>query len=236
MKKTLQTLRYLSKSFKLLTAIGFLSILGSLAISYLIFYLTDRYNPVPHPLVTVTAPFEITAATFAVLIGLLLFIANFKVALANGISRRTFLLANIPAALASAAAFAIFNQVLLSIYGLFLPIQSITDLIYPAIGWAGSLIFQFSEYLLLILAGWFVTLAYYRCSTLGKWIISLAPFVLIALVQIADARTGGAISAAISDYQHATLQMDWAAFTLLAYSILLCGLVFLLIRRAPLKD
>ena len=124
MKKMLQTLKYLYKGYALLIAIGFLSILGSAAITDLIYYLTSGYfknSPAPQT-VRITVPMDAAAAVCALLIGLILFLVNFKVALANGISRRTFLLANFPAAGITAAVFSIFNLAVVQVHGLFWPV------------------------------------------------------------------------------------------------------------------
>jgi len=236
MEKTLQTLRYLSKGFAKMTVIGFFSILGGVAITDLVYHLTDSaYNTV-HKVVSLTMPFEFIAGIFALLTGLLLFISNFKVALANGIARKTFLLANLPAAGMVAAALAIFNLIVVMVHGLFWPINSISEMFYPFTSWAGILILQFALYFLLIVSGWFITLAYYRSSTPGKWAISLTPFVLFGLLKVANARSGGAIFEAIREYQHESMRMERAPLTFLVYSAILCGLIYLLIRRAPLKD
>ena len=236
MNKVLQTLRYLAKSSSKGIILGFLVILSTIAISDLVYFLTDyAYNTV-HPVVTLMEPFEVTAGIFALLFGLALFITTFKVALANGISRKTFLLANLPASWITAAAFSIFNLVVVKVHGLFWPITTIIGWNYPQIGWAGLLVFQFALYFLLIVAGWFIALAYYRSSTLVKWAISLAPFGIFALLKVVNAQTGGAVFQAIFDYLQASMAMDRAPLTLLAYAVLLCGLVYLLIRRAPLKD
>ena len=236
MNKVLQTLRYLAKSSSKGIILGFLVILSTVAISDLVYFLTDyAYNTV-HPVVTLEAPFEVTTGSFALLIGLVLFIPTFKVALANGISRKTFLLANLPAAWIAAAAFSIFNLVVVKVHGLFWPIVMIIEWNYPQIGWAGLLILQFALYFLLITAGWFTTLAYYRSSVPVRWAISVAPFVLFGLLRVAQARSGYPIFAAIWEYLLWSMRMDRAPFTLLAYSAILCGLVFLLLRRAPLKD
>lgn len=235
MKKTLPTLRYLSRGFAGLTAIGFLSIVGSIAITDLIYYLTDRYNSV-HTSVTLTAPLEFTAGMFALLTGLLLFIANFKVMLANGISRKTFLLANILAAVGAAAALSIFNFVVVLATGLFQPVILISHLIYPYSGWAGLLILQFALYFWLIVLGWFITLAYYRSSKPVQWALSLAPFVLFFLLQQDNSR-GGAITNPIREFLSVSMLTPFRATTsMLAYAAILCGLVYLLIRRAPLKN
>jgi len=235
MRKTLQTLRYLLKSSTTWIVIGFLVILSTVAVTDLVYDFTSRHNVVQQ-VVSLTVPSEFTAGVFALLLGLVLFTTNFKVALANGVSRKTFLLANLPAAGITAAAFSIFNLVVVVVHGLFWPVNLISQNIYPTISWAGLLILQFAGYFMLVAAGWFITLAYYRSSTVGKWAISLAPFVLFGLLQVADAGSGGELFAAIREYQYVSMRMDRAPFTMLAYSAILCGLVYLLIRRAPLKD
>jgi uncharacterized membrane protein len=242
MGKTLQTLRYLTKSFTTLIVIGFLTILGTTAITNLVFHLTDRYNTV-HNVVPLTVPFEFTAGIFAILIGMALLIVNFKVALANGISRKTFLLADLYAALLAAAAFSIFNQIVILVHGLFWPVILFSSLLYPQTGWAGMLILQFVLYFLSILAGWFIALVFYRSSQPVKWAITLAPLVLLGLLIDANHRTGGAVFMAIWNYLLLSLGLangihkpTIAVLSLLAYSAVLLALVYLLIRRAPVKD
>jgi len=236
MEKTIQTFRYLTKSFAAMTVIEFLVILGTTAVMDLVWYLTDRYNSI-HLVRPLTAPFELTSAVFALLIGLLLFTINFKAALANGISRKTFLLANLLAAALVAAVFSIFNMIVVLVHGLFWPVFLSFEVIYPNAGWTGSLALQFSIYFLLLVTGWFVTLAYYRSNLAAKWAISLAPFGLFGLLVEASHLAGGAVFMAIWEY----LQLNFgdpyrAAASLLVYAAILYGLVYLLIRRAPLKE
>lgn len=243
MKKTLQTFRYQIKAFSGGIFFGFLIILSTVAVTDLVYFLTDRLYNTVHPVVSLTVPFEVTTGLFALLIGLVLFITNFKVAVANGVSRKTFLLADLPAAGIAAAAFSVFNLAVVKVHGLYWPVNSISELIYPNISWAGFLILQFALYILLIIIGWFITLAYYRSSTPVKWAISLAPFVLFGLLRVANARSGGAIFEAIEEYLRMSLGTEIgkpdsyrAAASMAAYSAILGGLVYLLFRRAPLKD
>jgi hypothetical protein len=236
MNKTLQTLRYLSRGFTWLTGICFLSLLGNVAVTDVVFDLTDRYNSV-HPPVTLTAPLEITAGIFALIIGLVLFLINFKVTLANGITRKTYLLANLPAAGIVAAVLAVINLSIVGVHGLFRPVILSISLVYPQAGWAGLLVWQFALYFLLIVAGWLISLTYYRSNTLLKWIVSLAPVILFSLLKIANALSAGAVFHAIAEYQRISMATAGrAALTMLAYAILFCGIVYLLIRRAPLKN
>ena len=236
MNKTLQTLRYLLKGFSGLTIIAFLSILGNVAVTDLVFYLTDRRNPV-HQVVTLTAPLEVTAGIFALITGMILFLINFKVALANGVSRKTFLLANLFAACLMSAALAIYIMIVLLVHRLFWPLILVSHLAYPGISLAGLLLVQFAQYFLLTVVGWFITLAYYRGSVAVRWAISLAPFILLGLYLAADAQTSGAISAAFKTFWDFTLRSTpgMATISLLVYAASLVGLVYLLFRRAPLK-
>lgn len=240
MEKTLQTFRYLSKSFTAMIVIGFLTILGNVVISDLVFFLAERYNKAPAaPLTTFI---ESTAGIFALLVGLVLFLVNFKVALANGISRKTFLLANLPAIAIVSAAFAIFNLLVALIHGLFWPMTLISLQAYPQAGWVGALVLQFAIYYLAIVAGWLIALAYYRGNTPARWAISLAPFVVFGLLQVANAQSGGAVFAAIAEYMRFSMGMATenpnpyqAAFFMLVYSAILYSLTYLLLRRTPLK-
>ena len=236
MNKTIPTLRYLSRGFIWLTAIGFLSILGSTLIANTIFALIRRANPA-QPVEPFTAPFEVTASIFALLIGMLLFLITLKMAVANGVSRKTFLLANLPAALAAAAAFSVFNYVLYLLLRMFRPVTLISQQVYPQINGAGVVLLQIATYFLLIVAGWLITLAYARANNPVRWLISLAPFLLYGLLQLADAGSGGAVWAAVEAYQRASMGTPLRSIiTLVVYSSISVGLVYLLIRRAPVKD
>jgi hypothetical protein len=238
MKKTRQTLQYLLKSSSTGMIIGVLVILGVVATTDLVFFFTDQRNPV-HQVVSLTVPFEGATGLFVFFLGLALFVADFKVALANGISRKTFFLASLFTAAIMAAAFSIFNLTVVKVHGLFWPINSINDVNYPRSGWAEQLLVQFSLqfplYFYLILAGRLIVLSGYRCNTLAKWAISLAPFVLLILYNVADARFGGPISRAFNDYIVWSTNYPTTVFIMLAYAAFLCGLTYLAIRRAPVK-
>jgi hypothetical protein len=233
MEKILQTIRYLSTGFVLMVAIGFGSLLGNVLFTNLIFHLTDRNNlgQAAGPL---TVPLEFTAGVFALLTGLLLFLINFKVVIANGISRRTFLIANLPVALAAAAALALINGIVLWVHEFFWPAVSISHLIYQQVSSPGLLLVQFALYFLLIAAGWVITLAYYRASVPKRWAISLAPFVLYALLRMTNFEMEsfirfslGLVGSERNPYQGAAV--------LFVYAAMLYGATYLLIRRAPLK-
>jgi hypothetical protein len=78
-----------------------------------------------------------------------------------------------------------------------------------------------------------------RCCPSGpaKWAISLAPFVLFGLSRVVNAVSPGVIFELLATIRREYLVTAWsAAGSILAFSVILIGLVYLLIRRAPLKD
>jgi hypothetical protein len=237
MEKILQTMRYLSTGFILMLAIGFGSLLGNVLFTNVIFRITDRAN-IGRAAGPQTVPLEMTAAVFALLTGLLLFLINFKVAVANGISRRTFLIANLPVALVAAAALALLNGIVVWVHGFFWPAVSISHLLYQQASSPGLLLVQFGLYFLLIAAGWAISLAYYRASVLVRWVISLAPFALIALLRVINIETGGSLTSffrySLGLVGSQPNPYQGAAF-LFVYAAMLIGATYLLIRRAPLK-
>jgi hypothetical protein len=237
MNKTIPTLRYLLKGFSSLAVIAFLVILANVAVTNLIFHLTDRNNAV-REVVTLTLPVEVSAAVFAQITGLILFLVNFKVALANGVSRKTFLTANLLAAVLLAAVLSIYIMIILLVHRLFWPAILINHLTFPEISLAGLLLLQIGQYLVFTIAGWLIVMAYYRASLLVRWVISLAPFALLAVYLSVNARTGGAAAQFLRDFWWVSMETSpvMAVISLLAYASILYGMVYLLFRRAPLKS
>lgn len=236
MEKTMQTFRYLLVGFSRMFVIALFAILSNVLITYLVFYLTGGREVLFLGVVPLTAPVEVTAAIFALVTGLVLFLINFKVTAANGVSRKTFLLANLPAAALFAAVLAILNVLLVLVSRLFWPVIMSIQLFYPGISWAGLLLFQFALYLMWLVAGWLISLAYYRGSLPIRWAISLAPFLLFYIYLVTNHRTGGAVYGALREFWLTTMGSNWAASaSLLAYAAILVSLVYLLIRRAPVK-
>lgn len=233
MNKILQTFRYISKTSIWIMAAGIFTTVGSIAISYLVFYLTDQNRP--RMVVSVTPPVEVLVGAFALTIGWVLFIPNFRVGLANGISRKTLLVANLFFALPIAVAFSIANTIIVWTYGLFLPISIISNLIYTHISWGELLVLQFTLYLLMIVSGWLIALAYYRSSKLMKWVLSFSPFIFLFIL-IQDNIRGGVITDQIHEYMTVTMLYPFrASATMFVYATILFGLIYLLFRRAPLK-
>lgn len=239
MEKTFQTLRYLSYYLTRLFGIGLLCAVGSVVISDWIFYSTGGYNLRN---VAQTLPYEFVAALFALIAGLSFFIPHFKVALANGISRKTFLLAYLPGAAGFAAALAIFSLVLAWAHSLFWPAVLITRLFYPFSAGFGIVLVQFMLYFLLAVVGCFAAMILYRAGGLARWAFFLTPLGLYIAVS-ADANAGGHFFTPLNLALRVALGLRGplapnayiASLTLFLSAALLCGLVYLLFRRAPVK-
>lgn len=235
-----KTFRYITQHYAVMAVIAFFSILACVAITDLVFHLTDPYDgvlstPASSPL---TVPTEVTAWIFALVTGIALFVTNFKVMLVNGVSRKTYLLASLPAAALLAAVLAVINLLINAIHGIWWPLVLITQNIFPGIGWIGLFLIQFARNFLFIVLGWLIVMAYYRSGKLMKWVISLSPAVLLSLLWIANAQTNGGAGMALQNLWRAAFRSSPASATLtmLITGAAFYGLVYLLLRRAPLQD
>lgn len=228
-------MQYLTKSHKWMMVAGVLVMLGVVILTDYIFYRTGGFNMSQS---SVPGTVEMTAGVFSLLIGLLYFRPHFRVALANGISRKTFMLANLPVAGLMAVVFAIATQVILNVHNLIWPISSITNAFYDStIVWLRAMLVQFLSYFFLICLGWFISFIYYRSNTMMKWIISLTMAFVFFLPTIAPQEYYMSVAPAIRDF------LLWcrdgfvrAPLMLIGFSAILFEFTFLLIYRAPLKD
>lgn len=235
MNRTLQTIRYLTKNLRWMMISGVLVMLGVLILTDYIFYRTGGFDLSQS---SVPGTVEMTAGVFSLLIGLLYFRPHFRVALANGISRKTFMVANLPVAALVAVVFTIGNQVIVNVHNLIWPVTTIGSVAYQnQLNWLWSILVQFTLYFMLICLGWFVSFIYYRSNTLFKWIISLAASFVFFLPTIAPQDYSMSIAPAIHDF------LVWcrygfvrAPLMLLIFSAVLFEFTFLLMYRAPLKD
>lgn len=240
MNLTYKTFRYLTRGYTVMTLIAFACILACVAVTDLVFHLTDPYDGViSQPFNTpLTVPTEVTAWLFALVAAIALFVTNFKVMLANGVSRKTYLLASLPAAAAFSLALALINQIVNAIHGIWWPLVLIAENIFRGIGWFSLLLVQVSQYLMVVILGWCIILAFYRANRPVRWALALSVPVLLSLYWVVNLQTRGALGYAIEDVWRAAMRSTPGAaiLTMLACAALLYGVVYLLLRRAPLKD
>jgi hypothetical protein len=236
MEKIWKTTRYLFKSVLGLVVIGFLSILGNQAVTSTIFYFNRKGGEADRQLSNHT---EVTAAIFILLISLLFFSNQFKVMLGNGVSRKSFFWANIATLAAISAAFALFVTLVTLAHLPFEPMTLLSQALYSGSSLFDSTIFQLAAYFLIAMLGWVIHLAYYRSGTMMRWVISLAPFVLLWIL-IGEIRSSGVLwdlLAALMGFSDPSAPNQYiGSLSFLVLTALLGGIVYLLIRRAPLKD
>lgn len=239
MNRTLQTMRYLTKSIINPTLFALVVTVIMVAITDFTFFSTGQFSPSKSQS-ALTIPLELTSGCFSLLIGAVIFLANFRVTLANGISRRTFLLANLPVAMLLAAIFSIATLVLTKVHNFFWPINSLSDGIMienPNLNNAWPMIFQFSLYLFLILGGRFITSVYYRSNKWIRVILSLVPImVFIFILRVVNGRQQGAFPQVITSLITYVTQPENIISFLVSGSLVMFALTWLVIFRAPLKD
>jgi hypothetical protein len=96
------------------------------------------------------------------------------VALANGISRKTFMWAYLPVAALVGVIFTIISQMIVGAHNWLWPNPTAFGaLLNFKLVWLWSFVIQIVLYFLLIIAGWFLSFIYYRSNKLMKWIVSL---------------------------------------------------------------
>ena len=239
MKTITRVTQFLGGSFVPFIGIGVLIMLANVALTNLIYYMTGGFKLPPEQMGE-TLSYELLVDIFAVVMGLIIFTRNLKIILANGVSRKTFFLANLPPIALAAAALSASGLLISLAHGLLISTSLVSGLIYGQKP-LRLLVLQFAVYFLLIMLGWLIALAYYRSSPLSKWLISVVPFLLLGVlidVSISSPESYYRILSfvlSIMGMQRFTYNPLTAAlnFFIIAGAIYL--FIFLLIRKTPLK-
>lgn len=198
-----------------------------------------RFARTPEPIST--GGLDLATIIFLFIAGLGCFKSSFRFTSANGVSRRRFFRENIPALLALAGLATVVDTLMASIYRTFLNYISLHQMLYPTSDAISGIIWLFAVYAASIFLGWFITLLYYRSSKPQKLMISLSPVVLFIGFGFANTLTSGRVSSAIQrfflGFWGTESMTPYAAVMNLSITIvLLCSLIFLLVRRAPVKS
>lgn len=235
MNRTNQTIRYLTYSLKWMFLIELLVAVGIVLLTDYIFLQTGGSDLSQSAM---PGTVRLTAVVFSILIGFLYIRPNFRVALANGISRKTFILAYLPVAGLVAVVFAITSQLIVGVHNWIWPTPSAFGVfINFKLVWLWSFVAQAALCFLLIMSSWFISFLYYRCNTIMKWVISLLVGLIFCFPIIAPEFYSMSISPTFHDF------LMWCLFRperfiiiMLAFSVLFYEGTYLLIYRAPLKD
>lgn len=235
MNRTLQTIRYLTYSLKWMFLVELLVSLGVVALTDYAFVHTGGSDLGQS---AVPGTVRLVAVVFSILIGFLYFRPNFRVALANGISRKTFMLAYLPVAGLTAIIFTITSQVIVTTHNWIWPNPSTYGTLFSFKGvWLLAVLVQIVLYFLLIISSWFITFLYYRSNNIMKWIISLAVSSIFFFPMLAPEYYYVTVSPALHDLVMWCLNRpERLPIVILGVSAVLFEFTYLLIYRAPLKD
>lgn len=221
------------KLFDCLRAMGiFYSI--TILFVFLMWYLSVKYNNVSYNSDGVTL-------VFLFICGLNSFKESFKFSSANGVSRKRYFRESLLALVGTAALAALIELVLPLISQAFTRHEMLYVTLYRNTNLLAAAVWTFALFFGASLLGWLISLIYYRCNSLMKIVVSLSPVYVTALMIWLNRQTGGKIFVAIGDL----ISFFWgiadsnsyvAVLNFLVISILFSGLIFLLLRRAPVKE
>jgi hypothetical protein len=176
-------------------------------------------------------------------IGLLFSTPTFKYTLSQGVTRKDFYFAAATSLVALAAAFA---AVIVAIFAINLKVANIIMVytsMYSDTSYLGLFVWEFTALLFFGMMGWFICMVYYRSRRPVQIILSLAPFIVIPLIMLFNALVDGAIVRALWDLLKLAFGFSGTgsnpyigAGSLLVVSAVLAACIFLLIRRAPVKE
>lgn len=245
MNKILPIFKYLLKSSCAVILIGFFNVLFNAVITDWIFFFTARQSGYDwksaNPALTMT--FEYTTAIYMFVICLIAFIPGLKIALANGISRRTYFWANLPAICVMSAVFAVWNILVVLAHRPFVQVIQFSEWVYPDTGLASSLLLPFCLSLAAGVLGWLISLAYYRADNTVRWIISLAPFTLLGMLIVLNVNSDGRLFEGLSHGYRVIMGTAAqsrnpfiAVLTLSCLIAVIYAIIYLILRRTPLRD
>lgn len=191
----------------------------------------------------VNTSIDLIAVIMIFVMGLNCFKPSFKFLLANGVSRKSFFLGNVPfLALYSALWSALVLLITFPFRSLFH--STLYVVIYEKDSILGAFLWTFAVMFCVVSAGWLINLIYYRSGTILKTIVSISPVLLVALIVWIDRLSGYRFGKLIFKGMffvmgfNDQMQASPVSSTLILFlfAVLFCGLCWPLLRRAQLKD
>jgi hypothetical protein len=238
MNNTLKVTKYQLHDFKKGLMIYY-SIILTIAL-FMIYLYTNVVRPAGGEMMNFSG-FGFSAAIFLFVAGLNGFKINFKFMQANNISRKRFYMAMIITLITAAAFMAVVDVAINHIFKLFMPYNGLYEGLYKNDSFIGDFIWSFALFTLVGNAGWFITMLYYKCGTLMKTVISLAPVLLVFILVLIDRLVEGAVAKGIVEFLTWSLGFTTNNSYLAAMNFLIgaageIALSYLLIRRISIRD
>jgi len=174
---------------------------------------------------------------------LVIFNPSLRYILSQGISRKRFFLAMSLNIALLAAILALLSTIFYIISLKVANVWMIYELIYHNQSIPGILVWEFAALLFLGVLGWFIRLVYYVSDLRTKLLVSILPFVLASLLILFNALVNGAIGHAIWQFLKTVMGFSYTdpnpyigMVSMLVAAVILSGAIFLLLRRAQVKD
>jgi hypothetical protein len=181
---------------------------------------------------------EFATAIFIFIAGLNCFKANFLFLQLFNVTRRSFYIATLSSLATIAAVMTIIDTLLKNIYTVFIPYryQSLYSIAYGQESLLPSLVWEFMMLLMFACLGWFITMLFYRSNKPLKIAISLSPVYLSLLSNFIPSSFFNRLGSTFQYLIGPGSGTPWinAAGMALA-TIIILGLNFLLLRRAPVR-
>ncbi len=177
------------------------------------------------------------------ILSMVFFAPSFKYTLSQGISRKTFFLATCLGIVLLAAVIAILVTIFYIINLKVANVWMIFRLIYPEQSVLGLIAWEFAALLFLGMLGWLIRLVYYVSNRTTKYIVSIAPFVLAALLMLFNALADKGMGRAVWEFLKTVMGLCGGSpnpyvgmASMLAAAVILGGFSFLLLRRAQINE
>lgn len=179
---------------------------------------------------------EFASVIFIFIAGLNCFKTNFKFLQFFHVSRRTFYFASALSLLAVAAGMTIIDTILGKLFALILPYHTLFETAYGQSGFLYPIVWEFALLTMFAVGGWFITMLYYRSNKILKLVISLSPIYVPLLFRLANPFMDEVMKvlAFLFGFSHSPSWINVLGMTITVLIVL--GLNFLLIRRAPVKN
>lgn len=226
-----QLMTYKSQSLMCLSIIA-LNILISITVTYLF----------PGAVISAGSS-DLITFIFIFILGIISFITSFKFMLGNAVSRKSLFWADILSMAMISIGWAVILTLILYIIRIMdIKVFVLYTLFYNNYSVMASIVWFSTIFYLLVVIGWFISMAYYRSSKRLAYLISFAPFILSGILTVINQTTNGKLFESIIKFIVATMGFSGsipnpyiASFSMLLYTVIICGFNYLLIRKAEIK-
>lgn len=184
----------------------------------------------------------LSSVVFIFILGLNCFTSAFRFMQANGVSRKRFFFATVLALVIIAIFMSVVDIILGLAIGTLVRYSGVVEQLYGISSLIPELTFNTALAVFAAMAGWMISMIYYRSNKLQKVLVSLSPLFALTIFIYLNRYTAGALGTAIVRFLGTALGFFSGPspyVAMLSFSIgaaITAGLCFLLIRNAPVKD